>query len=86
MNMAPERGYDTAKAMLKQQFGEDYFVSASYMEKGAWMAYDQVRRYHSSSRLFTLFTWLLQCNGRSTVHARTRHANKHESSNFKASI
>lgn len=33
MNMAPERGYDTAKAMLKQQFGEDYFVSAAYMEK-----------------------------------------------------
>lgn len=33
MNMAPERGYGTAKTMLKQQFGEDYFVSAAYMEK-----------------------------------------------------
>nr|XP_055059768.1 uncharacterized protein LOC129443292 [Misgurnus anguillicaudatus] len=33
MNMAPERGYDTAKAMLKQQFGEDYLVSAAYMKK-----------------------------------------------------
>lgn len=33
MNMAHERGYDAAKAMLKQQFGEDYFDSGAYMEK-----------------------------------------------------
>ncbi len=31
--MTPERGYITAKAMLKQQFGEDYLISAAYMEK-----------------------------------------------------
>ncbi len=31
--MTPERGYITAKAMLKQQFGEDYLISGAYMEK-----------------------------------------------------
>ncbi|KAI2668803.1 hypothetical protein H4Q32_005610 [Labeo rohita] len=33
MNMRPERGYVSAKAMLKQHFGNDHVVSAAYMEK-----------------------------------------------------
>lgn len=68
IKMAPEKGYETAKNMLKSlEFGEDYLVSAAYMEKV--LGWPIIKHEDlSSSRLCVMS--MLQCYGRSEIRAK----------------
>ncbi len=61
--MASGQGYERAKNLLKEHFGNEMKIAAAYMEKAmTWpmMRVDDINALQS----FNLFKGLLQCHGR----------------------
>lgn len=84
--MTPRRGYQLAKELLQEHFGNKYRIAAAYIDKAlAWpvVKADDVRALQDFS---SLFVRLLQRIGGTAMYARTRHANQHERHGDKVSI
>lgn len=73
--MAPDRGYQRAMQLLKENFGNEYKISRAYLEKA--LSWSQIKSQDAKS-LCHVPTEQLQCNGRIVIHGGTGHRIHHE--------
>lgn len=68
--MSPNRGYQRAKELLKENFGNEYKIFCAYLEKA--LSWPQIKSEDSRSLLDChVLKELLQCNGGNGIHGET---------------